>query len=1070
MAETGDEAEHDWEAPAPRQRRRRRSVLAIAAALLVALLAYGWFTRVDLADRLLTSQLDSLGIPATYRIESIGPRHQVLTEIVVGDPDRPDLTIERAEIRIDPQFGLPVIGSARLVRPRLYGTLHDGKLSFGSLDKVIFAKRDTPQGLPDMELALVDGRALIVSDYGPIGAKTEGAGSLHDGFQGLLAVNAPLLQRGGCTASQATLFGTIHVSDRKPAFKGPLRIGPASCADGTRFAGGGASLSVTLAELLDGATGDVDLRLGAANSGTNRLSGVQGKGHVEWQGSSLTARYDLAALGLVTAPAVIGRLNGTGRLRARDGFARLEWEADWDGTGLRLGTCLGSTLEMLVRSGEGSLVGELAQAVGTALRKEERGSTFAANTVLRLDGDENNLIIPTARLRGGSGQTLLALSRVRATAKRNDPLRLLGNFSTGGAGLPQITGRMERDAAGRAILALTMPEYAARESRLAIPQLLLVQNDAGALGFSGSIRADGPLPGGMARGLTVPLSGNWSSQSGLALWRSCTRMSFDALQIGGIAMERRGLTLCPGRNGAILRSDAGGTRIAAGSPGLDLAGHLGDSPVRITSGPLGLAFPGSIYARKLNVLLGPEETGTRFSLDDVHAQLGAEVAGRFADADISLASVPLDLLDAAGAWRFAGGRLELSGVSMRVEDREALDRFEPMVARDARLTLTDNMITADTLLREPVSGRVVTGVTIAHDLGSGAGHADLAVDRLVFDNALQPDMLTGLALGVVANARGTVTGRGRIDWNESGVTSSGQFSTDDLDFAAAFGPVEGVAGTIRFTDLLGLVTAPGQRLTIRSINPGIEVNDGVLLFALVPGNRMAVEGASWPFMGGQLRMQPVTIPLSASEERRFTLEITGLDAASFVERMELSNLAATGTFDGTLPLVFDKDGGHLQGGLLVSRPPGGNVAYVGALSYKDLSPMANYAFDALKSLNYSEMRIGMDGELTGELVTRVRFEGVKQGAGTKQNFLTRQVAKLPVRFNVNVRAPFYKLITSVKAMYDPAFIRDPREIGLIDSTGKALRHEAAEPCPCSVGNSNPSGESPVQAPARETMP
>jgi hypothetical protein len=99
------------------------------------------------------------------------------------------------------------------------------------------------------------------------------------------------------------------------------------------------------------------------------------------------------------------------------------------------------------------------------------------------------------------------------------------------------------------------------------------------------------------------------------------------------------------------------------------------------------------------------------------------------------------------------------------------------------------------------------------------------------------------------------------------------------------------------------------------------------------------------------------------------------------------------------------------------------------------------------------MLLQMDGSLTGEIVTRVRFDGVSQGAGAKQNFLTRQVAKLPFRFDVNVRAPFYALITSIRAMYDPAFIRDPREIGLIDSAGKAVAPQGAAP---------KAGEGPIQ--------
>jgi len=120
----------------------------------------------------------------------------------------------------------------------------------------------------------------------------------------------------------------------------------------------------------------------------------------------------------------------------------------------------------------------------------------------------------------------------------------------------------------------------------------------------------------------------------------------------------------------------------------------------------------------------------------------------------------------------------------------------------------------------------------------------------------------------------------------------------------------------------------------------------------------------------------------------------------------------------------------------LSRAPGGNVSYVGQLTYEDMGAIPNFAFNALKSLDYKQMFLQMDGPLTGEIVARVRFDGISQGAGAKRNFLTRQVARLPFRFNVNVRAPFYSLISSIRAMYDPAFIRDPREVGLIDAQGR----------------------------------
>jgi hypothetical protein len=278
-----------------------------------------------------------------------------------------------------------------------------------------------------------------------------------------------------------------------------------------------------------------------------------------------------------------------------------------------------------------------------------------------------------------------------------------------------------------------------------------------------------------------------------------------------------------------------------------------------------------------------------------------------------------------------------------------------------------------------------------------------------------------------------MTGSGQIDWRGDAVTSSGRFRSNGLDFAAAFGPVRGLAGEVVFTDLLNLTTAPDQIVRIAAINPGIEVTDGTVRFEVSEGRFLSLEDARFPFMGGTLDMRPLVMDFSQPEERHYVFEITGLDAATFVTQMELTNLSATGVFDGTVPIVFDKDGnGRIEGGLLLSRAGGGNVAYIGELTYEDLGTMGNYAFEALRSLDYRQMSVGLSGDLAGEIITNFDFDGVRQGAGTSQNFVTRRLAKLPIRFKVNVRSEnFYELATMVRSFWDADYLGNPVDKGLL---------------------------------------
>src|SRR5690606_7124962 len=126
--------------------------------------------------------------------------------------------------------------------------------------------------------------------------------------------------------------------------------------------------------------------------------------------------------------------------------------------------------------------------------------SFSARLTLRKAGDALSLVMPEARLRGSGGDVLLGISRLQYSSAPDAP-RLSGNFTTGGPGLPRIAGRMEQGSAGEALLHLRMEEYRVKGGSLALPELMVAQGPGGALGFAGTVRATGALPGGFARNL-----------------------------------------------------------------------------------------------------------------------------------------------------------------------------------------------------------------------------------------------------------------------------------------------------------------------------------------------------------------------------------------------------------------------------------------------------------------------------------------------------------------------------------------------------------------------------------------
>jgi hypothetical protein len=479
------------------------------------------------------------------------------------------------------------------------------------------------------------------------------------------------------------------------------------------------------------------------------------------------------------------------------------------------------------------------------------------------------------------------------------------------------------------------------------------------------------------------------------------------------------LPICP--MGQAIVSKRPGDAVVAGArfSGPVLNGRLGNSPLHVQAA-------------------GGQIIGQRFGLNNLGLRLGqpaspilfdaAQLTGRFASAGpsgnfsgaaASIGKVPLQLSDGTGSWLFRNRNLSVES-ALTVTDRDPNPRFYPLKSDNVHFTLAGDYVRASGALRHPATGSLITDVNIEHRLSTGAGHAILDVPGLTFGPGLQPDEITRLTEGVIALVNGTIRGQGRIDWSASGkVTSSGDFSTAGLDLAAPFGPVAGLGGKVHFDDLLGLTTPPGQVLTARSINPGILVENGVIRYQLLPNQLVRIERGEWPFMGGRLILEETVLNFGRPTAKRLTFRVEGLDAHTFVNTLGFKELAATGTFDGVLPMIFDESGGRIIGGRLDSRAGGGSLAYNGVVNKADLGTMGNIAFNALRDLRFKSMIIRLDGDLAGEFTTRLAIEGVGLGQTSTQKIIRGLLSKIPLKLNVTITGPFRALIATAKSVSDP---------------------------------------------------
>ncbi|MEQ8772313.1 MAG: hypothetical protein RIC51_05680, partial [Erythrobacter sp.] len=687
--DTGTDGEEDS------VRRARRGVWIgafLLGLLLLALLAV-WGAREDIAGSAMDDRLAALDIPAQYEIVSLTAREAVLADIRLGDPDRPDLTAKRAVVGLRYRLGLPRIGRVRLEGARLYASWQDGALSLGALDPLLEPGEGEP-GLPDIDLELVDARALVLTDYGRVGIKAQGSGRLDDGFSGELAASAPGLGSEGCRAGGATLYGDVTSEAGALSFAGPVRLREAQCG-GLRLARADIAARLVVPASFDALDARFDLAAERIAGGGGAAARLTGSGRAGWAEGVFNLRHDLAVEGVDAGFGRFARIEADGALRSVDGFARSEWDGEVTGEGLGLAAFDGDGAAQLESAVQGTPIAPLAARFARNFRAASRDGRVRADLTARIEDGALSLVIPEARLESGAGEAILAASRVSWSAGA-----LRGNLMTGGAGLPRITGRMEQaEGGGDLVFRLAMAPYeassrdgaAAAGARLAVPRMELRRTGAG-FAFAGLVETSGPIPGGRVEGLRLPLSGTYGNGT-LAIGRRCAAIAFEGLSYAALELGRESITVCPDSARAMLVYDRA-LRLSLAAEDLALAGTLGGARLRLGAARAGLASEG-FAVDDARIVLGEDEAAIRLSAATLTGEIAGGLSGRFAGGAAGLDAVPLDLAALSGDWRYEDDMLRIERGGFLLSERNGDEaRFEPLVARDALLTLDEDTIRA----------------------------------------------------------------------------------------------------------------------------------------------------------------------------------------------------------------------------------------------------------------------------------------------------------------------------------------------------------------------------------------
>ena len=1025
MAERPNEGSADQAIIVRRGTRWGRALSFLALGLLVLLaiaVAFVWIQRRPIATEYLKREFERRGVTATYHLDRVGLRTQQVSNLVIGDPKHPDLVARFAQI----ETRLKWTGSFDVYRivargVRLRGRLVNGKVSWGQIDKLMPPPSNKPFALPDFVLDIADSTISLSTPFGPVGFALSGNGKLSGGFSGHAAVVSPRIVPGRCAATDLRAFVAVSVVARHPHVEGPLTLSRFTCP-ASRFdiASPRFDAKAVFNESFSNVEGSGRMAIATLVAGANGLANFAGE--ITYKGSlqRVDGRVRLSAQKsrLATIYADRTRLNGAYHLDGRKGLFDLVGDYAADSGALDPSMLAGVTQPLAAAAK--TPIGPVATSIGNALLRTAHNFNSAGHIkVVNFPGGgavrvaDADVVGPNgarARLSGGSGVTYYWPA---------GGLRIDSDIAMGGGGLPQGRVSLRQPRAGAPMTGVAdLAPYAANGQRLALSPIHFGPGPGGSTALSTVAELDGAFPNGRVKALRLPITGRIGRGGSFAFGTSCAVVSFNYLRMSTLQLGAARVPVCPIGGAIISKNPGGSVQTNARFNTLALNGRLGSSPLHLqTSG--GQVIGQQFSFANLGLRLGRATSPVLFDANRLTGSFAGALHGNFAGATASIGKVPLQLSDGSGTWTYRNRDLSVNS-ALTVADRDPNPRFYPLRSDNVHFTLAGDMIRATGALRHPATGTVVTDVTIEHRLSTGAGHALLDVPGLNFGPNLQPDEITRLTEGVIALVNGTVTGHGRIDWSSGGeVTSSGDFSTAGLDFAAPFGPVSGDSGTIHFNDLLGLTTPPGQMLSVKAINPGILVENGVIRYQLLPHQLIRIERGEWPFMGGRLILEETVLNFGKPSAKRLTFRVEGLDAHTFVSSLGFKELEATGTFDGVLPMIFDESGGRIVGGRLDSRPGGGSLAYNGVVNKADLGTMGNIAFNALRDLRFKSMIIRLDGDLAGEFTSRLAIDGVGLGQTSTQKLIRSLLSKIPLKLNVTISGPFRALIATAKSVTDP---------------------------------------------------
>ncbi len=609
---------------------------------------------------------------------------------------------------------------------------------------------------------------------------------------------------------------------------------------------------------------------------------------------------------------------------------------------------------------------------------------------------------------------------------RNGDFELAGIVNLSGGGLPNLSAnvdslkrvdtKIELDA-HRVHLA----PWTASERTISgdVPTLLVSRTNSGIeINASGTLGSSGAFPGVNLQ--NTQLKGRLKASSQDKRWTvsqvgsACVDIDTEGLQAGAVEVGEMVFSACPDA-GRFLRNGQGSLKLGdmlvpfttgKSNGALSLAGATIDYDAQ-----KGISLSVLADELKLPMMLGARSflvEGEAPRLGIITGQGPPRLSARLGQTRFGGEVIPAELSAAAftfdGAMPESGVSGALTANSVVVEDKREDPIYQPLIT-DLDAKLVNGRLRMSAPLRLKKGGITVAEADVDIDIFKLDGEANVRTRTLTFkDGGLQPHMLSDRLRGFFTTATGALEGRARLMFAKGKVSGTGRVQVTGFGFQTQrLGRVVGVNGIVDFIDLLDMTTAPGQVVTVRSMNPGVPLQNGRLGFQLVGGKMLKVSEAVFPFAGGKMTLLPLDWELGGKTQR-FEVVASQIELEQLISTLQLPDVQATGTVSGRFPISIDDTKILIQDAKLVAGPQGGQLAYTGEVGDRaaQAGDYGEMAFEALKDLKFSVLELGVNGNVAGDMRVDLLL------VGKNKEVLNGQ----PFEFDISIDSKLAELIQS----------------------------------------------------------